>query len=201
MQYDFGWLNAEGGKVPEYRTRHALLDESITRAIGHPGSYAEFGVAEGVSAVMILELMPANRLLHLFDWYQGLPEPLEDIAPAGKFATDGPPDLKDERVALHNGLFADTLPNFIETERMMPFAFMHIDCDLYSSATEVLNLLNKFIMPGTVIQFDDYFGFKNWDQHEYKAWREYADKHEVKFSYIGRCNCWHASLRVDKKGR
>jgi len=61
---------------------------------------------------------------------------------------------------------------------------VHVDCDLYSAARTVLSLLAERIVPGTVIVFDEYFNFPNWEQHEYKAFREFAAEHAVTYRYL-----------------
>ena len=50
-------------------------------------------------------------------------------------------------------------------------SFLHIDSDLYSSARTVLFLLHEQIVSGTIIEFDEYFNYPNWKQHEYKAFQ------------------------------
>lgn len=62
---------------------------------------------------------------------------------------------------------------------------MHIDCDLYSSTRTILALLAPRIVAGTIILFDEYFNYPNWEQHEYKAFQEFAAASDVKYTYLG----------------
>ena len=36
--------------------------------------------------------------------------------------------------------------------------------------------------PGTVILFDEYFNFPNWERHEFKAFQEFVEKYGIKYS-------------------
>lgn len=56
---------------------------------------------------------------------------------------------------LWSGLFSDSLPPFLETLDKSTTAlaarnvtYLHIDCDLYAGARDVLSLLNSRIHPG-----------------------------------------------------
>ena len=40
------------------------------------------------------------------------------------------------------------------------------------------------LVPGTVIVFDEYFNYPNWEQHEFKAFQEFVSDHAVKYSYL-----------------
>ena len=64
-------------------------------------------------------------------------------------------------------------------------AFLHIDSDLYSSASYVLDRLRDRIRPGTIILFDEYFNFPGWQQDEFRAWQEFVDCNHVRYEYIG----------------
>lgn len=48
-------------------------------------------------------------------------------------------------------------------------AYMHIDCDLYRGASEVLHLLSDHIVPGTVLLFDDLINYPAYREHEARA--------------------------------
>ena len=68
----------------------------------------------------------------------------------------------------------------------MPVAFIHVDCDLYSSTKTIFSLLSDRIVPGTIILFDEYFNYPNWQQHEYKALQEFVDTKNIKY------RIWHS---------
>jgi Macrocin-O-methyltransferase (TylF) len=66
-----------------------------------------------------------------------------------------------------------------------PVAFIHVDCDLYSSTKIILTQLAERLAPGTVIVFDEYFNYPNWEQHEYRAFQEFVGDHGARYRYLG----------------
>jgi hypothetical protein len=38
---------------------------------------------------------------------------------------------------------------------------------------------------GTIIIFDEFFGYTNYQAHEIKAWLEFVEKNHIEFEYIG----------------
>jgi len=138
--------------------------------------WAEFGTASGDSASQLLSVMPEGAMLYLHDTWTGLPAAWDKgnrVLPAGAFACD-PPSLP--RTVIRKGLFSETLP--------FPFgdlALVHVDCDLYESARDVLMGCDASIHDGTVLIFDELSNFKypKWRDGEYKAlceWREATGK-------------------------
>ncbi len=78
------------------------------------------------------------------------------------------------------------MPKFIK-ENNKPVAFLHIDCDLYSSTKTVFDELTSNICEGTIIFFDEYFNYPDWKNNEYKAFLEFCNKYSVKYKYLGMC--------------
>jgi hypothetical protein len=146
------------------------------------GAVCEFGVALGHSITQIAELFP-NRTIHGFDSFEGLPEPFAQVG-AGGYSTLGCLPSVPGTVKLHKGWFEDTLPDFV-AELQGPIAYLHIDCDLYSSTKTVLDHLGPHIVSGTVIVFDEYLAFEGWEDHEYKAFQEFIAESGHTYSYIG----------------
>ena len=62
-------------------------------------------------------------------------------------------------------------------------SFVHIDCDTYEATTTILSLAKDRIVPGTVILFDEYFGYRGWRVGEYKAWQEFTALRGLKYEY------------------
>jgi hypothetical protein len=87
-------------------------------------------------------------------------------------------------VNLYKGWFNETLPRWAQ-ENPGPIAFMHLDADIYSSTKCVFDILGDRIVPGTVLQFDEYFNYPGWQKGEYKAFNEFVEAHQVKFEYLG----------------
>ncbi len=157
--------------------------DTLRYALGEikgPGLALEFGVATGTTLQVIADTVAADRTVAGFDVFTGLPETWRTGFPAGEFAQE-PPDVDGATVIA--GLFADTLPAFLaDTDE--PIAFMHIDCDLYSSAKTVLDHTADRLAPDAVLVFDEFFNYPGWQQHEYRAWREFLDRTGRSFSYL-----------------
>ena len=68
---------------------------------------------------------------------------------------------------------------------------MYIDCDLYSSTITILENFHSRIKTGTIIVFDEYFNYPEWQEGEYKAFTEYIERSDFSFEYIGYCRYHH----------
>ena len=164
-------------------TRWHDLHRDAIRDSGIEGLYLEFGVKKGDTIREIAEM--TSQPLHGFDSFQGLPENWTGTSlRKGRFGKQGTLPRVPERVTLHKGWFDETLPLFIQ-EHTGPIAYMHIDCDLYSSTKTIFKHLGNRIVPGTVIVFDEYFNYPNWQQHEYRAFREFVSENDIRYEYMG----------------
>lgn len=126
------------------------------------GAMAEVGVFRGASARLIREV-DVSRPLHLFDTFEGLPEPGSDDTSLnhgqfskGEFACS----LEDVRAYLgglpgvhfYKGLFPETA-SAVDREC---FSFVHTDVDLYSSARAVLEFFYPRLLRGGVLLTHDF---------------------------------------------
>lgn len=145
------------------------------------GLYCEFGVYKGETVNFIASKVPHK--VHGFDSFDGLPEDWRDGFEKGTFQMNGLPRVR-ENVRLVKGWFNESLPGW-RKENAGPLAFAHMDADLYSSTKTVLDLLADRIVPGTVLQFDEYFNYPGWQEGEYKAFAEFVAEHRVEFKYLG----------------
>jgi hypothetical protein len=154
--------------------KHALQDAP------RDGMLMEFGVWKG----MWINRMASwtNRQFFGFDSFEGLPEAWTTVD-RGFFALPELPKVR-ENVTLVKGWFNESLPPFLETHRE-PVAFIHMDCDLYSSTRTVLDLLKDRLVAGTVIVFDDFLMQPGWQREEHKAWFDFVAEHNIGFDYLG----------------
>lgn len=154
--------------------KHETLAAGL-QAVSINGLAAEFGVYQGGSLTQIARFFD-DRTVHAFDSFVGLPESWSGTAAdAGHFGIGGtPPAVPVSNVEFHVGFFEDTVPVFAESHAG-PFAFCHLDADLYSSTRTVLETLRDRFVPGTVIVFDEYFGYHGWQRHEHRAFTEFLD--------------------------
>lgn len=148
----------------------------------------EFGVCQGVSMKVIRETLDKSFSVFGFDSFVGLPETWIDkkgkiVVSKERFSTGGKiPDIND--VEFYSGWFTDTLPKYLEIAE--PIALLHIDCDLYSSTKEVLEALNRYIVKGTIIVFDEWFYWHDpyYDDHERKAFLEWVPNFNRKYEFV-----------------
>jgi hypothetical protein len=83
------------------------------------------------------------------------------------------------------GWFNETLPVFLEQQGDLPVAFLHVDCDLYSSTKTIFNELSDRIISGTVIVFDEYINYSSWRRDEWLAFTEFCTARKLNYQYIG----------------
>ena len=107
------------------------------------------------------------------------------MAGAGRFKVDALPQVPSN-VELHKGWFDDTLPAFLSRfgTSLPPVAYLHTDCDLYTSTRTVLTLLSPYIVAGTVIVFDEYFNYDGWEEDEFKAFQEFIAQMQLGYDPI-----------------
>lgn len=146
------------------------------------GLYLEFGVFSGNTINHISSIKKENTI-YGFDSFKGLPETWRSGIEKGTFAKDELP-IVNNNVTLVKGWFNETLPVFLE-QHQKQCAFIHIDCDLYSSTKCIFDLLKKQIVPGTIIVFDEYFNYPNWQNGEFKAFQEFIKENKLSYEYIG----------------
>ena len=163
-------------------TPRQLLDLALD-AVDGDGQFVEFGVFRGGSIRYIASRAP-NKIIHGFDSFEGLPERWTGYnMEKGKFAMGGHLPRVPDNVRLHKGWFDATLPAWLAANPG-PIAFCHIDCDLYTSTKTAFDLLAPRMRPGTVIAFDEYFGYPSWRKHEFRAFQEFAATHNVTYEYL-----------------
>ncbi len=183
---------------PCFNNRYEMLEHIFCEEhLNDTGLLLEFGVYTGNSINFISGYHP-TRLVYGFDSFEGLPETWT-IDPKGKYSLGGELPMVRSNVRLVKGWFNGTLPSFVK-EHEEACSFIHIDCDLYSSAKTVLEQLREKIVPGTVIVFDEYMNYPGWQEHEYRAFMEFTRANQISFEYIGYCkNGPHIAVRILEK--
>jgi Macrocin-O-methyltransferase (TylF) len=181
-----------------FDTRRELIAFSVS-AVKVDGHYLEFGVFTG-GTIRLIARRIGGRLVHGFDSFEGLPEAWSGFnLGKGAFDMRGRLPRVPKNVRLHRGWFEDSLPTWLKANPGA-VAFVHVDCDLYSATRTVLALLADRIVPGTLIVFDEYFNFPNWEQHEYRAFQEFAAEHSVKYRYLAFAR-QQVAVRIESIGR
>ena len=180
-----------------FDSQRELIDFALTET-KIEGHCLEFGVYRG-GTIRFLASRLGKRVIHGFDSFEGLPEAWGGFnLGRSAFGVHGKLPRVPDNVRLHRGWFKDSLPLWLK-DNSGPVAFLHIDCDLYSSTQTIFNFLSDRIVPGTVILFDEYFNFPNWENHEFKAFKEFVAKKAVKYTYLGFAR-QQAAVRIDSIG-
>jgi O-methyltransferase len=178
----------------------SVLDRKV------PGCFVECGVWKGgCSAIMALAIKNAGqeRHLHLFDSFEGLPEPTEKDGEhaaifsggrnQGTLATvnqcraglDEVRDLILEKIKapkelahFHAGWFQNTIP--VDAGQLGPIALLRLDGDWYDSTRICLEHLYPHLSPGGMVILDDYH---YWEGCR-KATDEYRQQHGIISAYF-----------------
>lgn len=203
LQRSVDYVEAHMSDALGFNSQRELILYSLgqTKASGH---YLEFGVFTGGTIRFManrLRKNPATRnaVLHGFDSFEGLPEDWSGFNLGGRaFDVGGRLPTVPTNVRLHKGWFENSVPAWLSAHAG-PVAFMHIDCDLYSSTKTIFELLLPRMVPGTIILFDEYFNYPNWEKHEFKAFQEMVSAHRVTYSYLGFAR-QQVTVRIDSIG-
>jgi hypothetical protein len=148
-----------------------------------PGHYLEFGVFKGDSIKFLAKRIGDNRI-HGFDSFEGLPKEWSGFKmDTSTLNLRGKLPRVPKTVQLHPGWFDQTIPAWLSANEG-PLAFIHVDCDIYVSTQIIFDLLAPRIQPGTVIVFDEYFNYPNWQHHEFKAFQEFVIKTGAQYEYL-----------------
>lgn len=165
--------------------RRMTFDRALELADGVDGMALEFGVLRGASLTRIAQARPGGGV-YGFDSFDGLPEFWMSGYDAGRFGPDDPigargvPEVPGAELV--PGWFDDTVPGWA-ADHQGDVAFLHVDCDLYSSTRTVLEHVGPRLRPGSVVVFDEYFNYPNWQEHEYRAWQEHVERTGLEYSY------------------
>jgi Macrocin-O-methyltransferase (TylF) len=175
------WVKERGySNAPRVASRNRVFDAMLHVIGNDPVAYLEFGVFEGASLkYWSARLTNQESELHGFDSFKGLPETFDSDHPMGLFDLGGePPHIKDPRVSFHVGWFEATVPGFAVpgNKRLV----ITLDADLYSSTILVLDSLDRYIVEGTLIYFDELSRI----EHEPAAFDDYIHRTGKRFSAV-----------------
>lgn len=160
-----------------WNTCNQLIDEGVD------GDFVECGVWKGGSAGLmglVLKSRSETRTLHLFDSFEGLPEPtIEDGLHAAEYSDGrasgalqsvdkcraglgevrdfliGQLNLDDKLVKFHVGWFQDSVPKIAPT--LGRISILRLDGDWYESTRICLEFLYPLVSPGGIVILDDFY--------------------------------------------
>ena len=163
---------------------HEFLTEKEDLA-DQPINYLEFGVAAGGSFKWwINNNKHKDSRFFGFDTFTGLPENWGNFKAGAMSNGNKPPEIDDERKEFFQGLFQQTLPNFMKDFDNSKRTVMHLDADLYSSTLFVLTSFSYLFKKGDIILFDEF----NVPMHEFKAFSEWCEAFYIEYEFLGGVN-------------
>ena len=146
------------------------------------GLILEFGVRAGRSINYFATL--TDQSIYGFDSFEGLREDWTGTGhAAGHFSVSGRLPAVPSHVTLIKGWFDTALPDFL-VGHPDPISFIHIDSDTYEAAATIFRLAGDRFVSGTVVLFDEYFGYRGWRVGEFKAWQEFVAQRDLDYVYL-----------------
>jgi hypothetical protein len=185
------WTHSQRFEHGRQASLRAGVDAAMMAAVDDEADlWVEFGAWMGETTRLIAS---TGHHVHSFDSFRGLPEKWRDanaaLNPAdratfttqflskGSFSRRGRPPFPDApgtNITWHVGWFSETLPRFLEENPERNVSFVHIDCDLYVSASAALRLLAPRLAPRAILVFDELINYAEFEQHEMRALVELA---------------------------
>lgn len=147
--------------------RMGKLIDLVIQTNNIPGDIVECGSFKGGSGILmglLLKELGSDKKIHLFDSFEGLPEPDKKNDKGykkGQFKSDFSElqavieqlDLSDT-IFLHKGWFNVTIPQYLSNEPKV--SLFHIDCDLYTSTMDCFPSVFPFVEEKGVVILDDF---------------------------------------------
>ncbi len=180
----------------DYNQRQKLYQFVIDNEIkGDEIDYFEFGVAKGHSFRWWVDSVKhESSSFYGFDTFTGLPEDWGGFKKGDMSNGNEPPKIDDSRHKFYQGIFQDTLCDFLESYQVRKKKVIHLDADLYSATLFVLASMTPYLKKGDILLFDEF----NVPLHEFKAFTEWADSFYVKYSVIGEVNNYfQVAIRIE----
>jgi hypothetical protein len=136
---------------------------------------------------------------HAFDSFQGLPELssadlLSDDFTKGQYTSSISTILNlakkysvpEKFIKFHGGWFSKTCnKQYAKENSLKKASIIWLDCDLYSSAKDALNIFDSILQNGTIIVVDDWYNFKGHPKRGVqKAFNDWRFSEEISKKYI-----------------
>ncbi len=173
----------------DYTKRYELYDYVIEKEkLGSNIDYLEFGVSKGLSFKWwVNRINNKDARFFGFDTFTGLPEDWGPFKKGDMANNNHPPKLNDLRCKFYQGLFQQTVPEFLKSYSSDKRKVIHMDADLYSSTLFVLTTLSHVIKKNDIIFFDEF----NVPLHEYKAFIDWTSSFYINYKVLGGVNNYY----------
>ena len=177
------WLYENADKVTLYARRPEMLD-AVLKSVPASGDFLEFGVFTGAVTWFIRPRISRIEPITLLNSFLGVPEAMSLAVGRSAFSLGGKVPELPPNTTVHSGWFNETIPLW-RANFKSPAAFVYIDCDLYESVQVVLQALTDRVNRGTILVFDDWYNFPNWQQHSLRAFNEWIAATGLKIEPVG----------------
>ncbi|CAE7402503.1 unnamed protein product, partial [Symbiodinium pilosum] len=134
-----------------------------------------------------------------FDSFRGIDEDWGtfdrfEFSTEGRVPRNLPPNAK-----LVVGWYNDTLPAFIQTHLNgnAKVQWLHLDCDTYGGHRLVLKLLEPFLVPGSLLIFDDILNYAGYEGYALQAFYEFVQ--ETGWSFEVLVAPWRVEWTISEK--
>lgn len=163
-------------------TRQEIWKAALHNTSGRGGGLIlEFGVHKGRS-LNWFALHSEQEVFGFDNFFDGLQEDWAGALPRGFFAQKQLPKVQGN-ATLIVGRVQNELPGFLQAHPG-PIRVAHFDMDTYQSSLDALRLIYPRLVTGSVIIFDEFFGYPLWREGEARAWMEFCDETGVEFKYF-----------------
>ena len=173
------------------------------------GLWMEFGVFRGATITQTAKWKklfcgPNSTPVYGFDTFSGLPTDWRPGYGHGAFSIANETMISvPSNVVLVKGLFIDTLPTQLrlidrEYQCHTPVSYVHIDCDIYHGARDVLFLLGSRLVTGSLLIFDELFNYPGYEKHEIKALFEFLAGSNLRLIPLGSSSTIDLNTTYDK---
>ena len=89
-----------------------------------------------------------------------------------------------QNVEIIQGKVQDTITGFLELKKEA-IHFAHLDMDTYTPTAFALSNIKDRLVSGSILLFDEFYGYHGWKEHEFKAFNENFNDKEFQYIAFG----------------
>jgi O-methyltransferase len=182
------------------------------------GDYFEFGVHKFRTFYMAYKFSEIKGLnsmsFRLFDSFQGLPftENIKSSKLSEGNLVSTKKDLlefinknkfDEKKIKIFEGFYSN-IPSSLDYKELINYrqsikaAMVCIDCNLYDSYVQALDLVLPFLQTGTIVYLDDYYSSPQSNKNPRKAFEELQSRLEIEFIPFLNVGWWGKSFIVNQ---
>jgi hypothetical protein len=183
---------------------HTLLYGALLALATSPDGVAiDLGANVFKSSNLIGSVFSQNTVFAC-DTFSGLPLawiPNESLFPAGTYALRVPLEDRQppfpvlDNVIILRGPFSETVKELVPLLAETPVALIHINSLSYENAVDGLRPLLPLLRVGTVLAFDTFYNYPNYEKGEYRAFTELIANNGFKFVPVA-YNAYHQQVVI-----